>query len=60
MGTERTRRVLAAGAQNAGRDETSRYFSLCSLFLFDTGRMVLGLVGVHDVFSVLALTFNQY
>lgn len=29
-------------------------------FLFATGRVVLCLVGVHAVFSVLALTFNQY
>lgn len=58
--TERTRNVLAAGAQKAEKNETIRYFSLCSLFLFATGKMALCLVGVHAVFSVLALTFNQY
>lgn len=34
--------------------------SLSVLFLFATGRVVLCLVGVHAVFLVLALTFNQY
>lgn len=49
-GTERTRRVLAAGAQKAERDETSCYFSLCCLFIFAAGGMVLCLAGVHAVY----------
>lgn len=59
-GTERTKRVLAAGAQKAERDETSSYFSLCCLFIFATGRMVLYLVRVHAVLSVLTLNFNEH
>lgn len=51
---------VGSWGQKAERDETSRYFFLRSLFLFATGRMVLCLVGVHAVFSVVALTFNQY
>lgn len=42
------------------KDETSCYVPLCSHFIFATGRTMLCLVGVYMVFSVLALTFNQY
>lgn len=58
-GTERTRKVLAAGTQKAEGDETSCYFSLCCL-IFASGRIVLYLVGVQAVFAVLALTFNEH